>query len=199
MSYPDTSSVPGHYVLYWKILHCGIKAEVENGNAVVLDGSVLEECCIAVEEQLDYVYRRCHSHDKSVGPLEIRVVDPGTFDALIDLFISQGASMNQYKTPRCIKSKKALKLLNSKVTASFFSPRDPKWENHQHLEILHSETGPSKGWFVDSKPRNQNLHKDSKKGDYLLTGSCDEIAILLDNRYFDKALFVQRVAEICDL
>lgn len=126
-SYPDTCSVPGHYVLYWEILHCGIKAEAENGNAVVLDGSVLEECCIAVEEQLDYVYRRCRSHDKSVGPLEIRVVEPGTFDALMDLFISQGASMNQYKTPRCIKSKKALKLLNSKVTASFFSPRDPNW------------------------------------------------------------------------
>ncbi|BAT95693.1 hypothetical protein VIGAN_08246200 [Vigna angularis var. angularis] len=126
-SYPDTSSVPGHYVLYWEILYCGIKTEAENENAVVVDGSVLEECCIAVEEQLDYVYRRCRSHDKSVGPLEIRVVEPGTFDSLMDLFISQGASINQYKTPRCIKSKKALKLLNSKVTASFFSPRDPKW------------------------------------------------------------------------
>ncbi|XP_014512839.1 putative indole-3-acetic acid-amido synthetase GH3.9 isoform X2 [Vigna radiata var. radiata] len=126
-SYPDTSSVPGHYVLYWEILYCGIKTEAENENAVMVDGSVLEECCIAVEEQLDYVYRRCRSHDKSVGPLEIRVVEPGTFDSLMDLFISQGASINQYKTPRCIKSKKALKLLNSKVTASFFSPRDPKW------------------------------------------------------------------------
>lgn len=126
-SYPDTSSVPGHYVLYWEILYCGIKTEAENENAVMVDGSVLEECCIAVEEQLDYVYRQCRSHDKSVGPLEIRVVEPGTFDSLMDLFISQGASINQYKTPRCIKSKKALKLLNSKVTASFFSPRDPKW------------------------------------------------------------------------
>ena len=126
-SYPDTTSVPGHYVLYWEILHCGAKAEAEKEKAVVVDGSVLEECCIAVEEQLDYVYRRCRSHDKSVGPLEIRVVEAGTFDALMDLFISQGASMNQYKTPRCITSKKALKLLKSKVTGSFFSPRDPKW------------------------------------------------------------------------
>lgn len=124
-SYPDTSSVPGHYVLYWEILHCGIKTE--SSPQLQLDANVLEECCIAVEEQLDYVYRRCRSYDKSVGPLEIRVVEPGTFDALMDLFISQGASINQYKTPRCIKSKKALKLLKSKVTASFFSPRDPKW------------------------------------------------------------------------
>ncbi|KAL3033654.1 hypothetical protein AAZX31_02G147700 [Glycine max] len=124
-SYPDTSSVPGHYVLYWEILHCGIKTE--SSPQLQLDANVLEECCIAVEEQLDYVYRRCRSYDKSVGPLEIRVVEPGTFDALMDLFICQGASINQYKTPRCIKSKKALKLLKSKVTASFFSPRDPKW------------------------------------------------------------------------
>ncbi|KAL2323636.1 hypothetical protein Fmac_028015 [Flemingia macrophylla] len=123
-SYPDTCTVPGHYVLYWEILHCGTKSESES---LVIDGSVLEECCIAVEEQLDYVYRRCRTNDKSVGPLEIGVVKPGTFDALMDLFISQGASINQYKTPRCIKSKKALKLLKSKVTASFFSPRDPSW------------------------------------------------------------------------
>lgn len=118
-SYPDTSSMPGHYVLYWEILR--------HGSVDELDQHVMEECCIAVEEQLDYVYRRCRRNDRSIGPLEIRVVEAGTFDALMDLFISQGASINQYKTPRCIKSKKALKLLNSKVEASFFSPRDPKW------------------------------------------------------------------------
>lgn len=122
-SYSDTSSIPGHYVLYWEIL----RMEEESVGHDELDAKVLQECCIAVEEQLDYVYRRCRSKDKSVGPLEIRVVEPGTFEALMDLFITQGASINQYKTPRCIKSKKALKLLNSKVQASFFSPRDPKW------------------------------------------------------------------------
>ncbi|KEH43222.1 indole-3-acetic acid-amido synthetase [Medicago truncatula] len=119
-SYADTCSVPGHYVLYWEILHYGTKGDP-------LDPNVLQECCIAVEEELDYVYRRCRTNDKSVGPLEIRVVEPGTFEALMDLFITKGASINQYKTPRCIKSKKALKLLKSKVSASFFSPRDPKW------------------------------------------------------------------------
>lgn len=123
-SYADTSSVPGHYVLYWEILHYGSRMESKE---TPLDPNVLQECCIAVEEELDYVYRQCRTNDKSVGPLEIRVVVPGTFDALMDLFISQGASINQYKTPRCIQSKKALKLLKSKVTASFFSPRDPKW------------------------------------------------------------------------
>ncbi|KAJ9696471.1 hypothetical protein PVL29_008612 [Vitis rotundifolia] len=121
-SYADTSSLPGHYVLYWEITHC-----ISTDSPTPLDSKVLEECCIAVEEELDYIYRRCRTHDKSVGPLEIRLVQPGTFEDLMDLFISQGGSINQYKTPRCIKSSNALKLLNSNVEASFFSPRDPRW------------------------------------------------------------------------
>ncbi|KAJ9171843.1 hypothetical protein P3X46_015152 [Hevea brasiliensis] len=123
-SYADTSSVPGHYVLYWEILH---HASVIKDTPIPLDAKVLQECCIAVEEELDYVYRRCRAYDKSIGPLEIRVVEPGTFEALMDLFIGQGGSLNQYKTPRCIKSNAALVLLNSHVKASFFSPRDPTW------------------------------------------------------------------------
>lgn len=121
-SYPDTSSVPGHYILYWEILHCGSKG----GSGEPLDTNVLQECCSVVEEQLDYVYRHLRN-DKSIGPLEIRVVEPGTFEALMDLSISNGASVNQYKTPRCIKSSKAFNLLNSRVNASFFSPRVPSW------------------------------------------------------------------------
>ncbi|KAL9397360.1 hypothetical protein Peur_011613 [Populus x canadensis] len=122
-SYADTSSVPGHYVLYWEILH---DASFPDSSAQ-LDVKLLQECCISVEEKLDYVYRRCRAHDKSVGPLEIRVVESGTFEALMDFFIGQGASINQYKTPRSIKSNAALKLLNSHVKASAFSPRDPAW------------------------------------------------------------------------
>lgn len=120
-SYADTSSVPGHYVIYWEIKYC---------TPSVLDkvtSKVLQDCCIAIEEDLDYIYRRLRTNDKSIGPLEIRVVKPGTFDSLMDLFIKQGASINQYKTPRCIKSDAALKLLNSNVKACFFSPRDPTW------------------------------------------------------------------------
>ncbi|KAF2298470.1 hypothetical protein GH714_023696 [Hevea brasiliensis] len=123
-SYADTSSVPGHYVLYWEILH---HASATKDTPIPLDAKVHQECCIAVEEELDYVYRRCRSYDKSIGPLEIRVVEPGTFEALMDMFIGQGGSINQYKTPRCIKSNPALVLLNSRVKASFFSPRDPSW------------------------------------------------------------------------
>ncbi|KAL6896900.1 hypothetical protein ACP4OV_007472 [Aristida adscensionis] len=119
----DTSTVPGHYVLFWEIRStCEGEAPCTR-----LDGHLLESCCIAVEESLDFVYRRCRAHDKSVGPLEIRLVEAGAFDALMDLLVSQGSSINQYKTPRCIQPGPALKFLNSKVTACFFSPRDPEW------------------------------------------------------------------------
>ncbi|XP_030532648.2 putative indole-3-acetic acid-amido synthetase GH3.9 [Rhodamnia argentea] len=128
----DPSSVPGHYVLYWEIKHhrrspSSASSDDSAANKPSLDHRVLEECCIVVEEELDYVYRRCRSNDRSVGPLEIRVVSPGTFELLMDFFISQGGSINQYKTPRCIKSSAALELLDGKVEASFFSPRDPTW------------------------------------------------------------------------
>ncbi|KAM0015371.1 putative GH3 family protein [Helianthus debilis subsp. tardiflorus] len=122
-SYADTSSVPGHYVIYWEIKHCTV---VDKAPSPVVP-KVLQECCIAIEEDLDYIYRRCRTNDKSIGPLEIRVVKSGTFELLMDLFIKEGASINQYKTPRCIKSEAALKLLKSNVKACFFSPRDPTW------------------------------------------------------------------------
>nr|BAJ33847.1 unnamed protein product [Eutrema halophilum] len=117
-SYADTSSVPGHYVLFWEIQ--GLEPDHQQ--------KLMEECCIAVEEELDYIYRQCRTKERSIGPLEIRVVEPGTFEKLMDLIISQGGSFNQYKTPRCVKSDSAtLELLNAHVTASFFSPRYPTW------------------------------------------------------------------------
>ncbi|KAI7751906.1 hypothetical protein M8C21_002633 [Ambrosia artemisiifolia] len=124
-SYADTSSMPGHYVIYWEIKHC--TPTVLDKVTTPVGPKVLQDCCIAIEEDLDYIYRRCRTNDKSIGPLEIRVVKTGTFELLMDLFIKEGASINQYKTPRCIKSDAALKLLKSNVIACFFSPRDPTW------------------------------------------------------------------------
>ncbi|KAG1371244.1 Indole-3-acetic acid-amido synthetase GH3.17 [Cocos nucifera] len=121
-SYTDTSTIPGHYVLFWEI-----KCTSDDASQIIPLDDLLQDCCIAIEESLDYIYRRCRSNDKSVGPLEIRLVDAGTFEALMDIFISQGSSINQYKTPRCIESSVALKFLSSKVRSCYFSPRDPTW------------------------------------------------------------------------
>ncbi|PWA86671.1 auxin-responsive GH3 family protein [Artemisia annua] len=60
---------------------------------------VLDQCCLAMEECLNSVYRQSRVADNSIGPLEIRVVKNGTFEELMDYAISQDASINQYKVP----------------------------------------------------------------------------------------------------
>ncbi|GLT86790.1 hypothetical protein SLE2022_049080 [Rubroshorea leprosula] len=117
-SYAETSSIPGHYVLFWELTNKG------NNNEPLpeLDREMMEQCCSTVEESLDSVYRRCRKKDNSIGPLEIRVVKHGAFDALMDFCVSQGSSINQYKTPRCIKSEEAVEILDSRDNyRKFFS------------------------------------------------------------------------------
>lgn len=117
-SYADLTSIPGHYVLFWEI--------TVNGSTQV-PPSVFEDCCLAIEESLNSVYRQGRVSDKSIGPLEIKIVEMGTFDKLMDYAISLGASINQYKTPRCVKFAPIVELLNSRVVSRYFSPKSPKW------------------------------------------------------------------------
>ncbi|KAL9263049.1 Indole-3-acetic acid-amido synthetase GH3.6-like protein [Drosera capensis] len=125
-SYADTSTIPGHYVLFW---------EINNSDTAPVPPSTLSDCCLAIEESLNSVYRQGRASDHSIGPLEIRVVEDGTFDKLMDYAISQlGASINQYKTPRCVRYAPIIELLNSRVVASYFSPKCPTWTpGHRQL------------------------------------------------------------------
>ncbi|XP_021714394.1 probable indole-3-acetic acid-amido synthetase GH3.1 isoform X2 [Chenopodium quinoa] len=118
-SYADTKSIPGHYVLYWELL----TKDPTNGP----DHEVLGQCCLAIEEALNSVYRQCRVSDRSIGPLEIRVVKNGTFEELMDYAISRGASINQYKAPRCVNVKPIIELLDSRVVSAHFSPSMPHW------------------------------------------------------------------------
>ncbi|XP_061369644.1 indole-3-acetic acid-amido synthetase GH3.6-like [Gastrolobium bilobum] len=117
-SYADTTTIPGHYVLYWEL--------TLNGSTPV-PPCVYEDCCLTIEESLNSVYRQGRVSDKSIGPLEIKIVEKGTFDKLMDYAISLGASINQYKTPRCVKFAPVVELLNSRVTSNYFSVKCPKW------------------------------------------------------------------------
>lgn len=117
-SQADTTTIPGHYVLFW---------EVSLNGSSPIPSSVFEDCCLTVEESLNSVYRQGRVSDKSIGPLEIKIVEPGTFDKLMDYAISLGASINQYKTPRCVKFSPIVDLLNSRVVSNHFSPKCPKW------------------------------------------------------------------------
>lgn len=135
-SYADTGSIPGHYVLFWELKKNRGRNDNDNNNddddLGEVERSLMEECCSSVEESLDSVYRRCRRKDKSIGALEIRVVKHGAFDALMDYCVSQGSSVNQYKTPRCIKSEEALRILESRVVGRFFSRKTPFWEPFTH-------------------------------------------------------------------
>ncbi|RVW37293.1 hypothetical protein VitviT2T_029722 [Vitis vinifera] len=117
-SYADTTTIPGHYVLYWELSLRG---------STPIPPSVFEDCCLTVEESLNSVYRQGRVSDKSIGPLEMKIVESGTFDKLMDYAISLGASINQYKTPRCVKFAPIIELLNSRVVSNYFSPKCPKW------------------------------------------------------------------------
>ncbi|XP_071701761.1 indole-3-acetic acid-amido synthetase GH3.6-like [Rutidosis leptorrhynchoides] len=117
-SYADTTSIPGHYVIFW---------EVNENGSTQIPASVYEDCCLTIEESLNSVYRQGRASDKSIGALEIKIVENGTFDKLMDYAISLGASINQYKTPRCVKFEPIVKLLNARVVSNYFSPKCPKW------------------------------------------------------------------------
>ncbi|OIT27818.1 indole-3-acetic acid-amido synthetase gh3.6 [Nicotiana attenuata] len=117
-SYVDITTIPGHYVLFWELSVKG---------STPIPPSIFEDCCLTIEESLNVLYRQGRASDKSIGPLEIRVVQSGTFEKLMDYRISLGASMNQYKTPLCVKYAPLVELLNSGVVSSYFSPMCPKW------------------------------------------------------------------------
>ncbi|KAI3462716.1 hypothetical protein Pfo_019379 [Paulownia fortunei] len=118
-SYADTNTIPGHYVIYWELF---VK-DPDNAPS----HEFLAKCCLVMEESMNSVYRQCRVADNSVGPLEIRVVKNGTFEELMDYAISRGASINQYKAPRCVSFTPIVEMLDARVLSSHFSPTAPHW------------------------------------------------------------------------
>ncbi|KAK1316791.1 putative indole-3-acetic acid-amido synthetase GH3.2 [Acorus calamus] len=115
-SYADAKTIPGHYVIYFELM---------SSNAAISNNRVMmEECCIEMEEALNAVYRQGRVGE-AIGPLEVRVVRGGTFEELMDYAISRGASINQYKVPRCVSFTPIMELLDSRVVSKHFSPRCP--------------------------------------------------------------------------
>ncbi|KAG4152750.1 hypothetical protein ERO13_D04G141150v2 [Gossypium hirsutum] len=127
----DISLIPGHCILFWELKMEGSSKSPE------LSPSIIEECCYIVEQPLNFVYRASRMGN-SIGPLEIRMVKHGTFDALMDFSVSKESSVSQYKTPRCIKLEEALKILNSRVVGRYFSQQLPgyktlKWKLNKSM------------------------------------------------------------------
>lgn len=98
-SHADVVNQPGHYIIYWEI-----KGEVEEG--------VLRECCREMDASFvdhGYVVSR---KAQSIGPLELCIVERGTFKKILDYFVGNGAALSQFKTPRCTSNQVLLRILN---------------------------------------------------------------------------------------
>lgn len=109
-SHVDTSRDPGHYVIFWEI----------SGEA---KGEVLGECCNSLDRAfLDAGYMSSRKVN-AIGALELRVVRKGTFHKIMDHYLSLGAAVSQYKTPRCVSptNTTVLQILCANVVNSYFS------------------------------------------------------------------------------
>ncbi|KAM2708825.1 hypothetical protein EV2_046578 [Malus domestica] len=107
-SHADVLTQPGHYIIYWEI-----KGEVEE--------RVLGECCREMDASFvdhGYVVSR---RSNSIGPLELRIVEKGTFKKILEYFIGNGSALSQFKTPRCTSNKVLLSILNLCTTKRVYS------------------------------------------------------------------------------
>ncbi|XP_078174385.1 jasmonoyl--L-amino acid synthetase JAR4-like isoform X1 [Carex rostrata] len=109
-SHADMASDPGHYVIFWE-LNTDAKDEV------------LQNCCDCMDRTFidaGYVGSRKIG---TIGPLELRVVERGTFRKVLYHYLSRGTSVGQFKTPRCVgpSNKVVLEILNGHVIKRFSS------------------------------------------------------------------------------
>ncbi|XP_065873446.1 indole-3-acetic acid-amido synthetase GH3.10 [Euphorbia lathyris] len=107
-SHAQVDKQVGHYVIYWEI-----RGEVED--------EILSQCCNKMDQSfVDYGYvvsRKSHS----IGPLELCIVERGTFKKILDYFIANGGALSQFKTPRCITNPFLLRILNVCTIKRFHS------------------------------------------------------------------------------
>ncbi|KAI5059098.1 hypothetical protein GOP47_0025417 [Adiantum capillus-veneris] len=139
-SFADLSSSPGHYVLFWELSrrsNCKLAnqetampptndddsdAAINSKEQALCQESALRECATAMDLAFvdpGYVGSR---KIKTIGALELFVVEPGTFRFLLDRYLKRGiGAIAQYKTPRCIPSQEVLDILTSRVVLSVCS------------------------------------------------------------------------------
>ncbi|XP_020272218.1 jasmonic acid-amido synthetase JAR1-like [Asparagus officinalis] len=109
-SYIDLSSEPGHYVIFLEL-----SSDVEQ--------ETLNDCCDCLDAAfVDVGYvgsRKAHG----IGPLELRVVKRGTFERIMEHYFGKGATVSQFKMPRCVRESngEVLEILCGNVVRGCFS------------------------------------------------------------------------------
>lgn len=106
----SSESEPGRYVVFWEM----------SGKA---NDEVLEECCNCLDRSFvdaGYVSMR---KINGIGALELRVLERGTFQKVMDHFVGLGGAVSQFKTPRCVANTnhKLMHILSTHVVNTYFS------------------------------------------------------------------------------
>ncbi|KAH7445180.1 hypothetical protein KP509_02G111200 [Ceratopteris richardii] len=135
-SYADKRVAPGHYVIFWELdldvnkwnercrLQACAGAESISEGHIVSESELLRhlaDCATTIDNAFvepGYVTSRKMN---TIGALELRVVMRGTFAVLLERFLSRGAAITQYKTPRCTISPDSLAILRDGTYISLFS------------------------------------------------------------------------------
>ncbi|GKV51182.1 hypothetical protein SLEP1_g57853 [Rubroshorea leprosula] len=109
-SHVDVTTDPGHYVIFWEVSSQASEA-------------LLQECCNCLDRSFvdaGYVSSR---KVKAIGPLELRVVQRGTFHKILEHYLGLGAAVSQFKTPRCVgaTNNMVLQILCNNVAQCYFS------------------------------------------------------------------------------
>lgn len=124
-SYADVRTTPGHYVIFWELGKSTPSVRNQKNFRSYSERSweedLLAECATLLDVSFvepGYVTSRKMN---TIGPLELCVVRRGTFARLLDRYVTRGAAITQYKTPRCIVSSDLLAILRSSTYASYFS------------------------------------------------------------------------------
>ncbi|KAF0917041.1 hypothetical protein E2562_016341 [Oryza meyeriana var. granulata] len=112
-SHADMSSDPGHYVVFLEL----------NADAGAVDGDVLQACCDELDRAFvdaGYIGSR---KTGAIGPLELRVLQRGTFQKVLRHYLSLGAPVSQFKSPRCVSRSNSgvLQILACSTMNVFFS------------------------------------------------------------------------------
>lgn len=112
-SHANVVHQPGHYIIYWEI-----KGQV--------DETILGHCCQEMDASFtDYGYVVSRKTN-SIGPLELCIVERGTFKKILEYFVGNGAAFSQFKTPRCTSNQDILRILNVSTVQRFYSNEWPK-------------------------------------------------------------------------
>ncbi|XP_027155439.1 probable indole-3-acetic acid-amido synthetase GH3.1 [Coffea eugenioides] len=125
-SHASKKIAPGHYVIYWEL-------SVKDSDKNVQSDEAISRCCQTIENSFSLIYKQYRVHG-AIAPLEIRVLKNGTFQDLVEFAVSRGASIGQYKVPRCVETGPVLEFLDSRVISSHFSPCLPSLASEESEE-----------------------------------------------------------------